>query len=156
QTKNALPPATVTFTHTVKNIGGATGQFTVTLQNSAPAGWTFGLSSPTSFSLVAGGSKTITLTVTVPASANAGTDVTANLKVDSSSGASVIAADTTHVLLSPAFTFSTATQTPVNGLPGDTVVFTHTLTNQANGPDSFTIVLTSTVGLTNLSFTSSP
>jgi uncharacterized membrane protein len=156
QTKNALPPATVTFTHTVKNIGGATGFFTPTLQNSPPAGWTFSPPTPSSFSLAPGASQVVTLIVGVPANADAGTDVTANLKVDSSSGASATAADTIHVLLNPSFSFNAASVSPASGLPGQTVAFTHTLTNQANGPDSFTIVLTSTPGLTNLSYTPFP
>jgi uncharacterized membrane protein len=149
QTKDALPSASVSFNHTVRNIGGATGQFTVTVQNSAPAGWTFGLSTPSSFSLAAGASRTITLTVTVAANADAGALVPANLKVDSASGASDTAVDTTRVLLRPAFTFTAATQPTVNNAqPAQTVVFTHTLTNQGNGTDTFNITIAPPAGWT--------
>ncbi|MFL5805964.1 MAG: beta strand repeat-containing protein [Roseiflexaceae bacterium] len=151
-TKNAQPPATVLFTHTVKNIGGAAGTFTMSVTPSpSRPGWSFTLSPPTSFSLDPNETKTITLTVGVPAGAAVGDDVTAQVRVVSSSGAPATANDIVHIVLAPKFSFSAAKVSPVNGQPGQLVSFTHFLTNTGNGADSFTIVLTSTAGLTNLS-----
>jgi Ca2+-binding RTX toxin-like protein len=51
--------------------------------------------------------------------------------------------------LLPAFTFSAAAQPVVNNaVPGRTAVFTHTLTNDGNGTDTFTIIITPPGGWT--------
>jgi parallel beta-helix repeat protein len=151
-TKNAQPPTTVLFTHTIKNIGGASGTFTTTVTPSpSRPGWTFTLAPPTPFTLAPNATRTVTLTVVVPASAAVGDDVTAQLRVVASSGAPATASDTVHVLLAPALSFSPAAISPVSGQPSQLVSFTHHLTNTGNGTDSFTFVLTSTAGLTNLS-----
>jgi uncharacterized membrane protein len=145
----------VQFTHTVRNVGGASGQFTVSVTPSpSRPGWTFAVTPATPFTLAPNATRTVTLTVTVPASAAVGEDVTAQVKVLApSSGAQVTTDDIVHILLVPNLSFSPATVSPVSGQPGQLVNFTHTLTNNGNGADSFTIVLTSTAGLTNLSRT---
>jgi uncharacterized membrane protein len=149
QTRDIRPPqTTAVFTHTVTNIGNQTGTFTVTV-GSPPPGWTFALSAPTSFALDPGASRPITLTVTAPSPApDAGTLVTATLTVASSGGAQATATDTVRVLQQTSFAFSPASQPVADGLPGRTVAFTHTLTNTGNGPDTFTITVTPTGGLT--------
>ncbi len=130
------------------------GQFTASVipPPSAP-GWNFVVTPATSFTLQPNGTQIVTLTVTVPASAVVGESVTAQVKVLASSGAQVTASDTVNVLLVPNLSFSPAAITPVSGQPGQLISFTHTLMNNGNGPDSFTIVLTSTPGLINLSRT---
>jgi uncharacterized membrane protein len=144
-----LPDATSVFTHTLTNTGESTDTFAVTISSSSPTGWTYELQLPGNppddkLSLVPGEQATVTLTVTLPPTANApdaGTEETAQLTVtpESDPTFAVTASNTVLVLLQPDFTFSEATQPSVNAFPGRTVVFTHTLTNQANGSDNFTI-----------------
>src|SRR5262249_42999841 len=129
-TKSGQPPATVLFPHTVKNIGGLAGTFTVSV-TPAPVrpGWTFTILPAASFSLAPNETKTITLSVSMPASAAVGDDVTAQVRVVSSSGASANASDIVQVLLAPKLDLSPALVSPVSGQPGQLVSFTHFLTN---------------------------
>lgn len=153
-TQTASPPATVQFVHTISNVGLATGDFNVSVTPSpSRPGWNFTLSSTGPFTLAPNATQTVTLTVTVPAGASVGEDVDAVVKVTTAGGLEATATDTVQVALVPNLSFSAATQTPINGQPGQTVVFTHTLTNNGNGPDSFTVAMTSTAGLINLSRT---
>lgn len=156
QLKSALPGATVVFTHTVENTGDVARNLTLSVTG-LPTGWTATLNTPT-LSLTPGQTAPVTLTVTLPLTASApdaGTQETATIKVtpDGAEDLAVTALDTVEVLLKPEFTFTVATQPSVNAFPGQTVVFTHTLTNLANGSDTFTITPDVSTGLTLLSIT---
>jgi CSLREA domain-containing protein len=152
QLKEALPGETVTFTHTVTNIGQSTGTFTPSLTLSQGSPWSGGLTDPSPFNLNAGESRVVTLTVTVPNAPipDAGTLVTATLTVLASGGASASAASVTRVALVPGFTLSPATVPTLDLPPGATAVFTHTLTNTGNGSDTFVVTATLSSGLENL------
>jgi CSLREA domain-containing protein len=163
QTKDALPTNSAIFTYTVTNIGQATGTFTATIPL-APSGWmvTLDPAAPASFQLAPNASRTVTLTMQMPAAPIP--DVTgagnpgyrAQIQVVSSDGGTATADAYTRVLLRPAFEFSAATPNPLNNVaPGQIVSFTHTLTNTGNGADTFSIVVTPTAGLTLLSVTPS-
>lgn len=152
QLKEALPGETVTFTHTVTNIGQSPGTFTPSLALSQGSPWSGGLTDPAPFNLNAGESRVVTLTVTVPATPvpDASTLVTATLTVLSGGGASANAVSVTRVGLVPGFTLSPATVPSLDLPPGATAVFTHTLTNTGNGADTFAVTATLSSGLENL------
>lgn len=157
QLKEGLPGETVTFTHTVTNIGQSAGTFTPSLALSQGSPWSGALTDPSPFVLNAGESRVVTLTVTVPNAPipDAGTLVTATLTVQATGGASASAASITRVGLVPGFTLSPATVPTLNLPPGATAVFTHTLTNTGNGADTFVVTATLSGGLENLVITPS-
>jgi CSLREA domain-containing protein len=157
QLKEGLPGETVTFTHTVTNIGQSDGTFTPSLTLSQGSPWSGSLTDPSSFTLNPNDSRVVTLTVTVPNTPipDAGTLVTATLTVQASGGASAAAASITRVGLVPGFTLSAATVPTLNLPPGATAVFTHTLTNTGNGLDTFVVTATLSSGLENLTVTPS-
>lgn len=155
--RDAFPGATVIFTHTLSNGGNTIGDFTPSLIQPNPLdGWSYALEPTGTFSLAPSASRVLTVTATVASSgtgAISDTVKTAVLQVLASSGAQATANDAVRVRLQPSVTLSAASVPSVNALPLATVVFTHTLTNTANGNDSYTIVLTPTAGLENLSVT---
>lgn len=157
QLKEGLPGETVTFTHTVTNIGQSAGTFTPSLTLSQGSPWSGALTDPSSFTLNASESRVVTLTVTVPNAPipDAGTLVTATLTVQATGGASASAASITRVGLVPGFTLSAATAPTLNLPPGATAIFTHTLTNTGNGLDTFVVTATLSSGLENLVVTPS-
>jgi CSLREA domain-containing protein len=157
QLKEGLPGETVPFTHTVTNIGQSAGTFTPSLTLSQGSPWSGGLTDPSSFTLGAGESRVVTLTVTAPNAPipDAGTLVTTTLTVQASGGASATATSITRVGLVPGFTLSAATVPALNLPPGATAVFTHTLTNTGNGLDTFVVTATLSSGLENLVVTPS-
>lgn len=152
QLKEGLPGETVTFTHTVTNIGSTSGTFTPSLTLSQGSPWSGGLTDPSSFSLNASESRVVTLTVTVPNAPipDAGTLVTATLTVQATGGSSASATSVTRVGLVPGFTLSTASVPSLDLPPGATAIFTHTLTNTGNGVDTFVVTATLSAGLENL------
>jgi parallel beta-helix repeat protein len=143
--QGALPGTTRTFRHTVSNTG--TGPGALTISSSSSNAWPTALDTTACpNTLAAGASCVITLTVTVPPSAQAGefndTTITAAL-----AGATATAkkTDRTIVLSQPALEFLPASQTQSAG-PGQPVSFQHTLTNKGNGPDTFAITVTAPLG----------
>lgn len=153
--ESALPGETVVFQHTVQNTGDVPRNLTLSVTG-LPTGWTTVFTPTGSFSLNQGDSRTVELAVTVPAGVDApdaGTQETAQLTVtpQGASDLAVSAFDTITVLLQPDFAFTAATQPSLDAFPGQTVSFTHTLTNQANGSDSFTITPVASSGLTIIS-----
>jgi uncharacterized membrane protein len=150
--QSILPGNTATFNHTVTNIGNIGGQFTVSLLNAAPAGWTFLYTPTTSFTLAPGATQAVQVTISAKTGGdapNAGSSATAQVQVESSDNALATTNDTATALLRPAFTFTAATQPTVNNAhPSQTVVFTHTLTNDGNGTDTFNITITPPGGWT--------
>ncbi|MEN9934086.1 MAG: hypothetical protein RLZZ387_665 [Chloroflexota bacterium] len=156
QTKDALPGETVVFTRTVTNIGTESGVFTPTLTVvTPPVGWGQLLDPTTGFTLAPNESEVVTYTATVPGLATAplsGTFVIGRVTVASEDGIEAVGEDRVRVRLLPRFELDAAT-TPLDAAPGETVVFTHTLRNTSNGPDRFTVVVTPTAGLENVTVT---
>lgn len=146
-TQSALAGQTRVFTHIVSNTG--TGGGALTISASPNNGWTTVLDkSACPATLAAGASCTITLSVTVPGGATAGqsnsTTITASIQ---GAAASAQKTDVTTVLVQPALSLTPSNQTKSTG-PGQPVSFTHTLTNQGNGADSFTITVVPPAGWT--------
>ena len=132
-------PTTVSFTHVLTNIGNQAGTFLLSVGVvGSPAGWSAAPSQP-SCSLVQNASCTFTVNVTVPAGAAAGLT---GVAVTASYGGPPPASDSvTDFVRGSSFTFSAATQPAVSDVvPGQTVSFTHTLTNHSDTADTFTIV----------------
>jgi uncharacterized membrane protein len=153
--QDAFPSDTVTFEHTLTNIGSQSGTFIATLTPPNPLdGWNYSFTPNTSFPLNAGETRKITVTVTLPGisttGAISGTIKSATLQVTASSSAVATANDAVRVLLKPQFDFSVASISPVSAPPLATVVFTHTLQNTSNGDDRYTLVITPTAGLQNV------
>ena len=138
--KSGKPNTAVTYTFDLKNVGGSPGTFALTLTG-LPSGWTYSttpLANPIGPGITQSG---IVLTINIPPGAPAGPPPVAATLVASVSGGPATSSVTvnTTVLLDPKLSFSPATVTPQVGGPGQPLDFIHTLTNQANGTDSFTI-----------------
>lgn len=147
--KQAYPSDVVTFVHTLKNVGTESGTFTI-IPPTDNNEWTFNLLSNSTVTLGPGESQDISFTATVPAinspNAIAGLKKSFVLQVQSEAGATTSATDSVTVLLKPQFEFGAATS-PVSANPLDTVTFVHTLKNTSNGDDSYSINVTPTSGL---------
>lgn len=153
--RDAFPSDTVSFVHTLTNIGSQSGTFTPTLTPPNPLdGWSYSFTPNTSFILNPGETQQITVIATVPGIATtgaiSGTIKSATLQVTASSSALATADDSVRVLLQPQFNFSAASISPVSAVPLATVVFTHTLQNTSNGDDRYTLIITPTAGLQNV------
>lgn len=149
-----LSPATdVTIVYNLRNAGNEEVPFTLpgVQAGDLPAGWT--LQSQTS-TCIPGNvpisptpTCTVTTVVSVPANANAG-DYNVRVRVVADNpGATpdveATATATVTVAFAGALTF-TPTPQEQTGAPGGVLTFTHTLTNNGNGPDSFTLGFTQT------------
>ncbi len=145
--KHTDPDTTVVFTHTLQNSGSLTDTFNIGIRSSSQ-GWSTLVSSPV-VTLTAGEYATVVVSVTVPAGAIANT--TDN---------TVVVITSTNALLDAAFTASsdgmkTSTltdRTIVNtlidfqisdnigtGAPGETLIYTHIVTNAGNVSDTLNI-----------------
>jgi CSLREA domain-containing protein len=157
QIKDALPGETVEFTRTVTNVGTETGDFTASVNvTTPPAGWSATIDPTTPFNLAPGAQQVITHTAVVPplsaSTPLSGTLVNALVAVTSDDNIAASGTDTVRIRLLPRFELAAA-DTPQTAAPGATVIFTHTLRNLANGPDSFTLLITPTAGLENVTVT---
>lgn len=157
QTKDALPGETVEFTRTVTNVGTETGDFTASVNVTAPpAGWSAAIDPTTPFNLAPAAGQVITHTAVVPplsaSTPLSGTLVNAQVTVTSDDNIAASGTDSVRIRLLPRFELDAA-DTPQTAAPGATVIFTHTLRNLANGPDSFTLLITPTAGLENVTIT---
>lgn len=148
----------VTIVHTVRNSGNQAAAFSFAT-TTLPAGWTVQSQSNTCPATVpADGSTTCTVTtvVNVPAGADGGS-YSAGVSATADNGAAgaspedvtVSATATVNVAIVRAVALSVASPADAQvGAPGEVVTFTHTLTNQGNAADSFTISLAPTAPAT--------
>jgi uncharacterized membrane protein len=135
----ALPGAVLTCVHTVTNTGfSADTYLNSTL---SPLGWSTAVA-PAVLFLAAGASGTVTITLAVPSSADAGLQHTLTFNARSTALPSVSQSltDTTTVLQVADLSFSPDRITPTVG--GQLVQFEHTLLNTGNGLDTYTITAT--------------
>lgn len=131
--KSAIPSSTVMYTHYVTNTGTAIDLFTLTYASSN--GWAVG--GPENVGLEPGKGQLIQIVVTIPADGAGKTDVM-SVKATSTVNPvfSMVGQDTTvvsqpGVLLSPG--------AALNAMPGDTVRYTHQITNTGIGADTFVV-----------------
>jgi uncharacterized membrane protein len=133
---------TQVYQHTVQNIGNGTDMFDLSAASSLS--WTV-QAVPSTLSLGEGLSATVEVWVTVPAGATGQTDVT-TLTVTSQADASVsdmafnqtTAINNAEISLSPNNAFAAAAE--------ETVVYTHTLQNNASLSDTISLAATSSAG----------
>jgi hypothetical protein len=135
----ALPGAVVTCVHTVTNTGFSSDTYLITTLS--PLGWSTGVG-PAILFLAPGATGTVTITLAVPSSADAGLQHVLTVKARSTALPSVSATltDTTTVLQVADISFSPSRITPTVG--GQLVQFEHTVLNTGNGLDTYTITAT--------------
>lgn len=147
-----LSGASVTFTHTVRNIGDLPGNFEVVGLNfvgAPPAGWSIAppVLSPTS--IPAGGTATLTIVVNTPGAPPPPGEVRVRFRVG------VVATmrqtdpvdDVISIPTVRSFTFLPADDPLIRTVPaGADAIFEYTLTNTGNAPDSFVVTPTLPVG----------
>jgi uncharacterized membrane protein len=136
------PGDVVAYVHTLQNTGPTTDVIALTLESSQ--GWA-ALHTPGPHTLAAGESITVSVVVTVPWGAGGLVDM-ARLTAYTLNGFGPSAAvtDTTTVSYAPGVALGPDFAQTVPA--GSAVVYTHYLTNTGNGPDTFSIALTSSQG----------
>jgi parallel beta-helix repeat protein len=138
----ALPGALVTCVHTITNTGFSPD--TYILSAVSPLGW--GTSAaPAILFLAPGNSSLITVTLSVPTSAEAGLVHNLQFRAGSTALPSVfqLITDTTTVLQVAGVSFSPSRSAPAVG--GQEVQFLHNVLNTGNGLDSYVITATQTL-----------
>jgi uncharacterized membrane protein len=135
----ALPGALVTCVHTVTNTGFSPDTYLITTLS--PLGWITAVA-PAVLFLKAGATGTVTITLAVPTSADAGLQHALTITARSTGLPSVAQSltDTTTVLQVAGVSFSPSRVTPTVG--GQLVQFQHTVLNTGNGLDTYTITAT--------------
>ncbi len=135
----ALPGAVLTCVHTVTNTGFSSDTYLITTLS--PLGWSTAVA-PAILFLKAGDTGTVTITLAVPTSADAGLQHMLTFTARSTGLPSVSQSltDTTTILQVAGIGFSPSRMTPTVG--GQLVQFEHTVLNTGNGMDTYTITAT--------------
>ena len=139
-----LPGSTITYTHIVSNVGNMPDRYNVTVDSTSLDWGNINSITPTmTITLAPGTGQVVTLTVTVPVSATAGavdqTVVRATSKTISST-TDTAANNTTAATL---YRWEIAPDNIGYALPGDTITYTHLLTNTGNVTDDARIKVNS-------------
>ena len=136
---SALPGAVLTCVHTVTNTGFSADTSLITTLS--PLGWSTAVA-PALLFLAPGASGTVTITLNVPSSADAGLQHRLRFTARSTALPTVSQplTDTTTVLQVAGISFSHGRITPTIG--GQLVQFQHTVLNTGNGLDTYTITAT--------------
>jgi uncharacterized repeat protein (TIGR01451 family) len=142
---SGTPGQTLTYTHQITNTGNFTDTFTLT--QTVTNGFTTTVNT-TTVTLPPNTSTPIAVNVTIPGSAISGTVSTAVFTATSTLSPTLTATvtDTTTATNTPGLQF-----TPNNsgsGIPGQTLTYTHQITNTGNFTDTFTLTQTVTNGFT--------
>lgn len=135
----ALPGAVLTCVHTIVNTGFSPDTYRISTLS--PLGWSTAVA-PALLSLAPGASGTVTITLTVPSSADAGLQHLLTVRANSTALPSITQTltDTTTILQLAGISFSPNRVAPTVG--GQLLQFQHTLLNTGNGLDSYVITAT--------------
>ncbi len=143
-----LSGASVTFTHTVRNIGDLPGNFEVVGLNfvgAPPTGWSIGSVTLTPTNLPAGGTATLTIVVNTPGATPPPGEVRVRFRVGvvGTERRTDPVDDIISIPTIRSFTFLPADDPLIRTVPaGGDAIFEYTLTNTGNAPDSFTVTPT--------------
>ena len=141
---NTDPDVVIAYTHTLTNAGNGTDVFDITVASSQ--GWTVILLQPSSpITLTAEQTATVVVSLTVPAGTWGLTDVTV-VTATSRTDTDIFdtAADTTIVGMTPGVELEP--DRAGNADSGTAIIYTHTLTNAGDGPDTFDLQAVSSLG----------
>ncbi|MEI6776765.1 MAG: hypothetical protein WCK70_07670 [Chloroflexales bacterium] len=132
-TQTGLPTVVLTFTHTLTNTGNATDSFSISVSPTPPAIVSMAVLTPTSLLNVPPlSTRTITLTVTVPQSILAGTNLPFVVTATSLGDPNKQSLQTDTAIVGVLETVLISAGTSQNGKPNNDLIFTHTLTNTGN------------------------
>ncbi len=131
------PDITITYTHRLTNTGNSTDTFHLAFSSSA--GWS-SLLDPGPFTLLVGETTDVRVRVVVPPGAG-GLDDTSRITATSTGGAGPAAVQDSTSTYVPGIAFAPDYTQDVPA--GDTVTYTHRLTNTGTGPDTFDVGLAS-------------
>lgn len=138
-TINSLPGATAIFTHTLRNSGSTTITYDLSVR-SGDAGWSALSVSPATSPILSPGSSTIvTVTVTIPTSAAAGTSNTITVEARATGDSTLLASAENVVQVGALRDVEITPARTVIALPNTTTVITHTVRNLGFTADSYTI-----------------
>jgi uncharacterized repeat protein (TIGR02543 family) len=138
------PGQTLVYTHTLTNLTNITDTFS--LQASSSAGFGTLLDPDTPIVLAPGGSTMVTLTVTIPAGTAANTVDVTSVTATSQTNSSVSGTAVNTTSVNAVYGLSLTPDNENNGNPGQTLLYSHTLTNEGNAVDSFDIMASSSTG----------
>jgi uncharacterized membrane protein len=138
-----FPGTTGVFTHTITNITGAADTFT--FRTIATNGWIVDVA-PASVFLEAGESRDISVFVTVPNGSPAASEDYSYVEAQSVAIASLNALGTEITTVAQQAGVVISPDRGADVTPGQTIEFQHTLVNQGNGLDTFTISLSTNLG----------
>ncbi|MBN1890919.1 MAG: right-handed parallel beta-helix repeat-containing protein, partial [Thermoflexales bacterium] len=143
QVAEVMVGQTFNYTHVVTNTGNGSDNFVLTAASSQF--WLIDYTPPGPFALGAGGTAIVVITLTVPPGVGGLADTT-TVTVTSQADSAVYAhvSDTTTVALEPGVALSPGQVREVD--PGESVVYTHWVTNVGSGLDNFTITVSSSQG----------
>ncbi len=136
------PGDVVTYAHTLRNTGATTDVIALALESSQS--WAV-LHNPGPHTLAAGQSITLSVVVTAPLGTGGLVDVSRlTAKTLGGFGPSATVTDTTTVRYNPGVALGPDFAQTVPA--GSAVIYTHYLTNTGNGPDTFSVALSSSRG----------
>ncbi|MCP4285987.1 MAG: hypothetical protein GY792_16285 [Gammaproteobacteria bacterium] len=142
QAHPADPGEVVLLTHTLTNTGNGLGIFDLTHHNAL--GWEVAYPSP--LVLDAGQTADFTVSITVPTDTLSGTKDTSIITATSRFDANIQASVTDEITVQQVISVTLSPGETRTAQPGDTLVFTHALTNSGNFTDIFTITSQSNLG----------
>ncbi|MBN1888559.1 MAG: hypothetical protein JW850_11235, partial [Thermoflexales bacterium] len=142
--QGVAPGAVLTYTHWLTNTGNGAEQFSLNLNSSR--GWA-SLLDLEPYSLGAGEGISLLVRVSVPAGSGGLVDTTL-ITATAQSGGSATATDVTTATHVPGVQLIPDRAASI--LPGQAHIYTHTLSNTGNGPDTIGLTLTSSLGWASL------
>jgi PKD repeat protein len=142
----AIDPGTgIAYTHTLTNTGSAALTFDLAVQQDQA--WSINVAPPT-VTLDAGASHPVTVTVTAPAGALAGTVNAVYVRATAQEDATVQAYAVDRTTVNQIFGVHLQPDRQMQGMPGQVLTLTHTLSNEGNGEDTFDLAVVSPSGWT--------